>query len=188
MSARWEGAFRYSSDQDELRLRLFGGRFLRSEHQDPIYNFRMDGRNGPKDFLFEHYYFARSRTKGTLSQQFARTEGGFRTPTALGSSDDWIASATATLELPLPNWPTVELFYSNGLFPAPFSDGIEGIYEGGVSISLWEDIFEVHLPLLLSPAIEEEHSVNEIGVPERIRFELRLDRIKPFERLRTQSL
>jgi hypothetical protein len=57
-----------------------------------------------------------------------------------------------------------------------------------VSVELLDEIVSIHLPLLFSPAIEDEHEVNGIGTAERIRFQLRLDRLDLFERLRTHSL
>jgi hypothetical protein len=188
VSGRWEGSFRYNDRKDAFSLRLFGGKFLRSGHSNPTYNFRMDGRGPGNDFLKGNYFFERGAREGIWSQQFARREGGFYVPTAHGSSNDWIASAGLEADLPFPEWPDLSLFFNQGWSPESSTDKLRSLYEGGVSVELLNDIVSVHLPLLFSPAIEDEHKVNGIGTSERIRFQLRLDRLDLFERLRTHSL
>lgn len=191
ISGTWRGAFRYNEDLDELKLRVFAGGFLRSEHLNPAFNLRMDGR-GPSgassDFLFEHHFFGRGDRRGIWSQQFVRSEGGFYTPTAIGSSNRWIASVGTKFDLPFPDDPDLSLFFDHGWAPDPFSDELLGLYEGGIGLRVLNDVLTVHFPILLSPNIEQEHEINDIGTGERIRFQLRLDRLKPFERLRTHNL
>ena len=188
VSGRWKGEFRYNDEKDGLSLRLFGGKFIRSEHVNPAFNFRMDGRGPGNDFLKDDLFFDRGARNGIWSQQFARKEGGFYIPTAHGSSNDWIASASLELDLPFPKWPDGSIFFNHGWSPDRSKEGIRSLYEGGVSINIWKDIVSVHLPLIFSPAIENEHEVNGIDSGERIRFQVRLDRLDIFERLRTHSL
>lgn len=188
ISGRLETSFRYNDDLDDITLRIFGGHFLRNGHSDPVYNWQMDGRGPGQDFLFGNNFFARGKHNGALSQQFIRSEGGFYTPTAYGSSNKWIASVGFDLEIPFPDRPALELFFNQGWGPSIFSDGSEYLYEAGVSLSIVEDIAELHFPLLFSSKIQDEHKINGIKPAERIRFELRLDRLDLFERLRTHSL
>ncbi len=188
ISGRWEASFSYNEDQDDITLRLFGGEFLRNGHKNPVYNWQMNGRDPSQDFLFEHYFFGRGKRSGVLSQQFTRSEGGLYIPTAYGSSNEWIASMGLDVELPFPDRPALKLFFNQGWAPSAFSEDPLHLYEAGVSLSLFEDIAEVHFPVLFSSRIEDEHELNGIGPAERIRFELRLDRLDLFERLRTHSL
>ncbi len=188
LSARWQGAFRYNDDKKALSLRLFGGKFLKSEHALPAYNFRMDGRGPNSDFLYEHYFFGRGSRKGIWSQEMAREEGGFYIPTAHGSSNDWIASAGLELDLPFPENPNLSLYFNQGWAADPFSKNPLALYEAGASVELIEDMLSVHVPVLFSERIEEEHKINKIGLWQRIRFQIRLDRLQLFQRLRTHTL
>lgn len=188
LGAEGKAAFRYNDSFDELKIRLFGGKFLKSDHVNPTYNWRMDGRKGVNDFLFEHYFFGRSEREGFLSQQFVRNEGGFRVPTAHGASNDWIASLGIGVDIPLLDWPTFSLFFNQGWAPSPFENGVRHLYEGGVSMELWKDRISVHYPLLFSPEIEDELDINGIGPGQRIRFEIRLGEMDPLKALRKLEL
>lgn len=203
----------YNKKLNKIHFRIFGGGFLYHHNQtiDPVKGILPPRRdltissnpaNGNykgrfnEDFTYDELYLDRSGTEKVLSHQvFTNKEGGFRSmiPGFIGSSDKWILTAGISAELPkhIPLKPFVNMgtgyLFDNKSFS--FKHGVF-LAEAGISIVGWEDIFEIHFPLLVTKNIREAQA-DQFGIRkfyERITFTLDLNLVNPLGRLRNIRL
>ncbi|MBK5285889.1 MAG: M1 family metallopeptidase [Bacteroidia bacterium] len=157
-----------------------------SLYQD--YRLRMGGYNGSNDYVYEHVYLGRTETSGILSRQFAAEEGGFKTPTATGQSNSWLLSIN--LKTNIPGRIPVKLFadfgvYDESALPEDLKQGL--MYDYGLEITVIPDIFSIYFPLGFSDDIKRYYDVNEDRFgkwSQRIRYELRLEKLNPVKLIR----
>lgn len=156
----------------KLRNRMFIGGFMSNNTTNPNYNYRMEGQTARNDYAYDAILFDRSSADNLLSRQLTETHGGFKIPTAIGSSNTGIAAYN------------LELFV--GKFPiGVFADvGVafqgESLFDAGICLAGKRHIFGLYLPLIYSDNVEQELSANGLGLLDVIRFQLNLDLMNPF--------
>jgi len=166
-----EGKLKHQySSKGHLTIRGFLGAFAYNNAVTPRYNWRMDGQSGLYDYTYSEIFLDRGGNNSAFSNQFIENHGGFKVPTAVGQSNNWIASANLKVKLPIKL--PIGIFADGGVYPSFNSN--EFIYDAGVYIPLLNDFFSVYIPLTYSTSIEDYLSINNIDFSERIRFTLSL--------------
>ncbi|MBK9421069.1 MAG: M1 family metallopeptidase [Flavobacteriales bacterium] len=186
LDANWSSI--YDANKHRVSLRLFTGTFLSRDRalMRPEMGWRMYW--GSSDLLYDHLYTDRQYVGENTAIQTNIDQGGFRTPTAIGTSDTWIAAMNMEVDLPFA-LPLVA-FASYGA--APFStitqDGKttdwSGNWEAGIGIRFLRDIAEVWVPLTFSKDIQNEQDLRGFNLTDRIRIVLALEKLDPTQTLR----
>ncbi len=187
LDAQWSAI--YDKQKHRVTLRAFGGAFLNKD--DELMRREMGWRLhwGSSDLLYDHLFLDRQFVGQNTAQQFTKDQGGFKTPTANGTSDTWIASLNMEADFPfrLP----LSVFGSYGA--APFttidqngrSTDWRGYWEAGIGVRIWRDLIEMWVPLAYSTEIKDEvETLRGFDFPERIRFLFALEKMDPTQALR----
>jgi hypothetical protein len=186
--------FSYKGRNRGLDVRLFmGSQGLEyTESVPPDYRFRMNGYSASgdytykptQDYMFDHVFLGRTETEGILSRQFVATEGGFKVPTVTGQSSTWLIAMNFKTSLPgrLP----IKFFTDIGWYDAPDKNFM---YDYGFELTLIQNVFSIYIPVGYSQDIQDYYDA-QAGDPygnwyDRIRFELRLERLNPVKLIRT---
>jgi hypothetical protein len=197
-SVEYNQTISYSKKGKGLDIRVYGG-FTGSieDEKNPVdnpvnYKLQMSGssptKNAPyqQDYLFDEVYLGHTERKGTTSKQFAVTQGGFKAPTFTGQSESWLVALNVKTVLPgkLP----FKLFADVGAYDMPKETPDElkanPMFDYGVEVTVLPGIFSVYLPFGYSEDIKNSYDApnsiyNKYG--NRIRFELNLSKLNPFE-------
>lgn len=156
-----------------LNLRVFAGKFfyttdktfLKQFETEP-YHLNMTGPRGNEDYTYSSYFAGRNEFEGLLTQQLMIRDGGFKIGTDLlfdkvGKTDDWLAAANLTTDIPdkynplsvLPVKIPLKLFLDIGTSAATWSSsGSTGrfVYDAGIQVPLFKGAINIYLPLLYS--------------------------------------
>ncbi|MBL0043622.1 MAG: hypothetical protein IPP33_04145 [Flavobacteriales bacterium] len=187
LDAKWSAI--YDKQKHRVTFRAFGGAFLNKD--DELMRREMGWRLhwGSSDLLYDHLFLERQFVGQNTAQQFTKDQGGFKTPTANGTSDTWIAALNMEADFPfrLP----LSVFGSYGA--APFttidqngrSTDWRGYWEAGIGVRIWRDVIEMWVPLAYSTEIKDElETLRGFDFPERIRFVFALEKMDPTQALR----
>lgn len=185
LDAQWSAI--YDRSKHRISLRAFTGVFLRNNGlTDPAMGWRMHW--GSSDLLYDHLYFEREPTGRNRSLQFNKDQGGFKTPTATGTSDSWIAAVNMELDLPIP----LPLCFFSSYGMAPYTtirgqertEGVIGQWELGLGLRMWRDMVEVWMPLAFSTDIRAEQELRDRSFGDRIRIVFALEKMDPTQAMR----
>jgi len=182
LSGEFNYTFSYAKWKKGVNVRLFAGGFLDNTGTDfRNYNFRMSGGAGDQDYLYDEYYFGRTDDHGLWKQQFLIRDGGFKIPTAVGQSNQWIAALNLDIDIPIPI--PISIFADLGTY-----EGISNVFEDldnvmmydvGIALKPFPGIFEVYFPLFYSDDINKALDTNDITFAEQIRFVLNINKLTP---------
>lgn len=187
LDATWNAI--YDVHHHRISLRFFGGTFVNKSKQDftTAMGWRMHW--GSSDLLYDHLFFNRQFVGDNTAQQFVKDQGGFKTPTAFGTSDTWIAAMN--LEADFPFRLPLSLFASYGAAPYTIIDqnggttDWKGYWEAGLGVRIVRDVVEMWIPLAYSKEIKEEvETIRGFDFTERIRFVFALEKLDPTQALR----
>jgi hypothetical protein len=176
--------FSYAKKNKGLDVRLFTGAFL-DENESPVrnHNFRMSGWAGSHDYQYEEYYFGRTDDHGFWKQQFMVHDGGFKAPTALGQTGEWLAAINISADLPFPL--PIKLFGDLGTY-AGIGDVFDDIdnkvmFDAGLALVPFRGFLEVYFPLFASDDIKRAWDTNNVTFAEKIRFVLNIKALDPYK-------
>ncbi len=164
-----------------IRARVFFGKML-MRSSTPSYNLRMSSHRGYQEYLQEGAFLGRNETSGFLSQQMVEADGGFKSYSVLGQSNDWLLALnlSSTLYRKIP----IELFMSVGTY-AKAKDVFPGsqlfMLEFGASVVLVRDVLEVHFPFLYSKDLKDSIALNTKNYGQQIRFTFNINQLKTKE-------
>ena len=182
--------FKYKGKNRGFDVRLFVGiTGSNPTGQYPSdYNLHMSGYSGQDDYMFDNTFLGRSETDGILSRQFAAEEGGFKTPTATGQSNSWLTALN--LKTNIPGRLPIKLFADLGLYDKKYALTADRnfMYDYGFEITIIQNIFSVYFPIGFSDDIKDYYDTNPgtFGKwTQRIRYELRLEKLNPVKQIRT---
>ncbi len=187
LEAQWSAI--YDRFKHRVTFRAFGGSFLRKNAQQMTAAMGWRLHWGASDLLYDHLFLDRQYVGQNTSNQFAKDQGGFKTPTANGTSDTWIAAMNMELDFPfkLP----LALFASYGA--APFTSVTQagrttdwrGYWEMGIGVRIMRDVVEMWVPLTYSKEIKDEvETLRGFTFTDRIRFVVALEKLDPTQALR----
>jgi len=187
LDAKWSAI--YDRHAHRVTFRGFGGVFLNKN--DDLMRREMGWRMhwGSSDLLYDHLFIDRQYVGQNTAQQFVKDQGGFKTPTANGTSDTWIAALNMEADFPfrLP----LSVFASYGA--APYTSITQegkttewrGYWEAGIGVRLVRDVVEMWVPLAYSTEIKDEiETLRGFDFTERVRFVFALERMDPTQALR----
>ncbi len=187
LDARWSAV--YDRFKHRVSFRAFGGAFLRKNEQQMSAAMGWRLHWGASDLLYDRLFLDRQPVGQNTSNQFAKDQGGFKTPTANGTSDTWIAAVNMETDLPfkLP----LAFFASYGA--APFTSVTQagrttdwrGYWEMGIGVRILRDVVEMWVPLAYSKEIKDEvETLRGFTFTDRIRFVVALEKLDPTQALR----
>jgi hypothetical protein len=175
------------ADKKGVDFRLFAGKmFNPTSNFLPNMNFKASGfissTTGSNDYLFDQSMLGRSETEGLFSHQFIGNDGGFKTPTILGMTNNWLLSSNLSIDVPgkLP----LKLFASIATFAKAdqqLEKGEQFIYEAGIQVTIIKNIAEVYFPIFVSADMKRVEDLNKRNFSDRIRFKLNLNELNPFK-------
>lgn len=169
--------------QKQFEFRLFAGTFVYGNNESKgAYRFRASGFNGYHDYMYDYNFVGRNEYNGLGFAQFAEEDGAMKVWTPLGQSATWLTSLNVKspqiFKLP------IKLFADVVMADPSFLVKDKLLYNAGVDICLWKDIFEIYLPLFYSNDIKNTLKINNKGTfPETIRFTFNINKINPRQTL-----
>ncbi len=173
--------FSYAKSKKGIDLRVFAGGFLLNKSDVRNYNFRMSGWQGHQDYLYDELYFGRSDDHGLWDNQFVVRDGGFKIPTFVGQSNQWIAAVNVSADLPIPI--PVSVFFDIGTYEGintVFED-LDNVvmYDAGICITPLKNVFEIYIPLFYSKDIDKNLETNDYKFIDKVRFVFNLNKLAP---------
>lgn len=186
LEGKWSAI--YDRKKHRVTLRGFAGTFLDKDRQNmtPDMGWRMYW--GSSDLLYENLYFERQYTGQNTAAQFSKEQGGFKTPTSIGTSDTWIAAVNMELDfpfaLPLAAFAGYGASPITRVTPEGRTTDWTGNWEVGIGLRLWRDMVEMWVPLAFSGDIQKEQDLRGFQFGDRIRFVLALEKMDPTQALR----
>ncbi|RLD63448.1 MAG: hypothetical protein DRJ01_03810 [Bacteroidetes bacterium] len=174
----------YNNVRKGLNVRFFAGKFLyNSDSYYGNYNFRLSGTTGYQDYTFDNVFLGRMETINNdvdnhlLSQQFVRNDGGFTTYTFLGQTNNWITTLNLTSSLPtkIP----INIYANIGTYDniKNYNKSNQFIYEAGIEIPFFNNIFVIYVPVLMSEDLKETNDFITDNYWQKIRFTLNLNKL-----------
>lgn len=168
--------WKYHKGKENISLRMYAGVFANNQSVSPRYNLRMDGQRGWYDYTFSNVFLERGTSHDFWQQQMNDNQGGFKTPTDVGQSNNWLLAFNLNADLPL--------VLPIGIYSDIGTSSTESfMFNAGVRITVLRDIVEVFLPALWSDSIEQAYSANNVTYNEQIRFTLHLHKLNPYKAL-----
>jgi hypothetical protein len=144
------------------------------------YGFALGGQSGTMDVLYDQYLYGRNETSGLWSNQRIENQGGFKTTSSFGTTNESLLAANLYAELPY--IPVVGVFADYGVFGN--SGDWTSAYNAGLGVRFGSK-FGVYFPLIESENIQNAYP-DGIGYLNKIRFTLDLTGLSPgniFQRL-----
>lgn len=173
--------YNFKGKNKGISIRLFAGTFLGTSAWDAApYRFRLSGQTGYQDYLYDNIYLGRTETSGILANQFAETDGGFKFFSPVGQTGKWltalnIKSSVGNLKLPIKLYADIGTTANDGLAKDKL------LYDGGLCLSLSDNLFEVYFPLLICNDFKNYKKATSLNYMETIRFTLNINLMNPFE-------
>lgn len=167
---------------NSLDIRLFAGTFAyKADNFSEDYRFRMSGINGYQDYLYDYNYAGRNEFNGIPFAQFVDGDGAFKTFTYLGQSSKWLLALN--LKSPKIGKIPLKLFVDVGT--SEFNESMLNdriLYDAGIDICVWKNIFEIYIPVLYSKDIKTNlKAIGKDNFFDTVRFTLNLHNIKPHQ-------
>ncbi|MCH8331881.1 MAG: hypothetical protein IH946_10985, partial [Bacteroidetes bacterium] len=173
----------YETEKKGLDVRVFAGSFINGNNPDGRTRFRLSGDYGFglagfNDYMFDHIYLGRLESKGLFARQVNNKDGGFRTQTFVGQSDQWLASFNLSSSFfgNVPIKPYINLGFYWGMK--------EAVYEGGFAMIIISNVLEVYFPVFYSRNIEDNIGLLTSNYPSKITFKLDINSLNPFDKIR----
>jgi hypothetical protein len=131
----------------------------------------MTGPKGYEDYTYSNYFAGRNEYDGFSAKQIMVRDGAFKVRTDLlaskiGKTDNWLVAANFKTGLPekinplniLPIKIPIKLFFDVGTYAEAWKkDAASGkfVYDGGLQVSLINDLINIYLPLVYSKVYRE---------------------------------
>lgn len=156
-----------------MNVRLFAGKFFYlgdktfiKEFETERYHLNMTGPRGNEDYTYSDYFIGRNEFEKYSSQQIMQRDGFFKVRTDLlsskiGKTDDWLAAANFTSDLPqnynplkvLPVKIPLKIFVDIGTYAEAWQNNPgtgRFIYDAGIQLSVFKNILNIYVPVLYS--------------------------------------
>ena len=205
----FEQGFEIEKGKKTIKLRLFGGLFLKT-NQAPIgQNWRSEqayfmagGTTGLNDYLFNETLLGRAASinpsNSIYDRQIILNEAAFRANAFLGSSDKWMTAVNVTLPIPKIRLP-IGLYFDMNYAPIKTTTIATNTttytnqfsYVSGVYLALYKDIFAIYFPVeaLCSNELRNYWNLNnQNAFFEKANFVLNLKELNPIKLIRNFSL
>ena len=184
--------FPLRADKKGLNLRLFAGAFLAQPDapDSPDFRLSLQGISPARVVLYDDIFPGLGHRPGTLAGNQTTTDfGGFRFPTPLGLTWDWLVALNLNYDIPgIP----FRLFFDAGTYSGAGSliPGTQQFpYVGGLQLVVPGDILYVNFPVIISEDVKRIAELNQLGdYHQWVTFTLNFDRLNPLNAKRNLHL
>lgn len=159
----------------EIRI-FFGQNLFYNGAQDVRYGFALGGQTGTMDVFYENYMFGRNETSGLWSNQRIENQGGFKTNSMIGTTNQMMF--TANIFVDIPYLPMAGVFADYGMFEDN-SGTMQSAYDMGIGLRI-ADKFAIYFPIYESDLIRNSFAT-DVKYWNKIRFVLNMNGINPAE-------
>jgi hypothetical protein len=183
-----------------MNVRVFAGKFFYlgdktfiKQFETDRYHLNMTGPKGYEDYTYSNYFVGRNEFDKFSSQQIMMRDGGFKVRTDLlsdkiGRTDDWLAAANFTTNIPNAINPLailrlpIKAFVDIGTYADAWKKNAATgrfIYDAGLQLSLFRDIVNIYVPLLYSQVYKDyfKSTITEKRFLKNIAFSIDLQNI-----------
>jgi hypothetical protein len=175
--------FNYSKKPGGVDVRLFGGKFIYTNEKKAdrfLYVLNLSAPKGNLDYTYSDYFIGRNdypfRTDGKWTipyQQIMIRDGGLKVNTDgqgnIGSSDDWLAAANASFDIPaninplslLPFKIPLKAFFDIGTYSAAWKKGATEqrfLYDAGIQLFFLKNLLNIYIPVFFSKPFKDYYS------------------------------
>lgn len=156
----------YHMKNKALYFRAYAGKFFDFKNAPSAFTNRPQYLNAThtdkNDYLYDETYVARNQQQGTLSQQISMQEGGMKIKTnlyaaPLGENDNWLAAVNLKTDIPVKIPIRLPLKFQLFVDACSFAkadklnpSGAKMLYDAGLQVNLFNDLFVLYAPLLMS--------------------------------------
>lgn len=178
-----------------MNVRVFAGKFFyigektfTKQFQTDPYQLNMTGPKGYEDYTYSNYFAGRNEFNGFASQQIMQRDGFFKVRTDLlsskiGKTDNWLAAANFTSDLPkafnplavLPIKIPLKIFVDIGTYAEAWqknSNQQKLVYDAGLQLSLFKNLVNVYAPILYSKVFRDYIKSTNPGFAKNISFSI----------------
>lgn len=162
------------------------GDFAGSDRQAfGTYQTNLAGRNGTRDYLFDHYYLGRN-SNNFLGRQLFMDEGQFKFVGGSNvlASNILAVSSNFTIDfpsrfVPIKLYADVGLIYRNQSVGGGIEQKLDGVAQFGAMLSFYNEAFEIYFPIVSSGLIKDYYDLNAPKFGQRISFSINLAQLNP---------
>lgn len=172
-------------------LRLFAGSFFDNQTRDNSVNISKRYRQGltdwgSYDYAHDDIYLGRNHT-GFGRRQIYSGAGGFKIPTAIGRTGDWLIAFNLMSDLPFLDSFPLKLFVDAGttdgettsIMGVEVEETVSLQYDAGLALSIFSGKVEIYFPLILSSDLLDNYQINNRNFWERISFKIDFADLEP---------
>ncbi len=173
-----------SKDNKYFKTRTFAGIFAHQKGNTGLQNFYV---TNAIDYTYQQALIGRNETQfsnNIFGNQIIDNESNIRAVVPMSQSSNWIISSNN--EITLPGKIPFNIYFDAAFYQIPVgtSTGIkyskaELYYVSGLSLPIFEDIFEIYLPVYYSKNININS--NQIIALNKIGFKLNLNKLNPYK-------
>jgi len=167
------------SNKKSIDFRFFAGTFIFKSHNlNADYRFRMSGLTGYQDYLYNYNYIGRTEQRGISFAQMVEQDGAFKIWTPLGQTYKWLIAIN--IKSPKVGKLPMKVYVDFGT--SEFNESLYKnriIYNAGIDICFWKNIFEIYIPFTYSEDIRKALVANNKTFFDTIRFTLNLHNFNP---------
>ena len=185
-----------------MNLRFFAGKFFYlsdktylKQFETDRYHLNMSGPKGYEDYTYENYFIGRNEFEKYASQQIMERDGFFKVRTDLlssktGKTDDWLAAANFTTDIPeavnplqvLPVKIPLKIFLDIGTYAEAWKTNSGNgrlLYDAGLQLSLFANTVNIYFPLVYSKVYRDyfKSTITEKRFLRNISFSIDLQNI-----------
>lgn len=191
--ATFEANYRFSYKRKNrgFDVRLFAGKFLQNKAGSERQLTTSDGASS--DYFMDDFYFGRYELNGLWSKQVAVRNGGFKLPTLIGRTDNFLVALNLKSNLPIP---FVKVYADFGV--PLMNDANDGfghkklLYDMGLYLAIIPNTFEIYVPLYHAKTFQDyfnpQNSTEKTKWYEKISFQLNIKNLNPLKRVRNFSI
>lgn len=171
-----------------VEFRLFGSGFFNNDTESGG-SIKQIGLTdiGTTDYLFDDFYVDRNVLGGFWSRHIGKQAGGFKVPSSIGRSKEWVASLGIEADIPASFYLPIQLYAELGMSGnlQNLSDlGVISspiVWSTGLIIHPWKDVVEIYVPLLLS----DTYTASLDSFIDRISFRIQFSNMKARRQIET---
>jgi len=172
-------------------FRIFAGSFFNNETKDNTVRITRRYRQGltdwgEYDYAHDDIYLARNQM-GFWRRQIYGGAGGFKLPTLIGRTGDWLIALNFMSDLPLFDSFPIKFFADIGT-TAGEKTKVNGVevnekvgweLDAGLALSVFDGKLEIYFPLLLSSDLRDNYVTQTLNFWDRISFKIEFADMEP---------
>lgn len=195
--------FNYNAKEQGVNIRLFAGKIFytttnttkQTSYENSRYNFTMYGANGSDDYTYSNPFVERNQSTAFAGRQIMIKDGGFKyrsdySSTLPGRSDNWLAAANFTIDVPnqinplalLPFNIPLKIFADIGTSSDAWIENSAApkfLYSTGLQLPILKYV-NIYWTIFQSTAFDDPNSLNGLKWWQKnVTFSIDIQNIKP---------